>query len=125
MNYSSSLKSKEAPTNSPEGRAGLTLVPGYVLTVHDFCHNSANQASLLALAAPKIQGSKGRVLSTLLHSLNSSRFKVQGSKFKVQGSKFKVQGSKFKVAHRFTQILKIYSQTGRQLSILNFQFSIQ
>jgi len=111
MNYSSSLKSKEAPTNSPEGRAGLTPVPGYVLTVHVFCHNSANQASLLALAAPKIQGSKGRVLSTLLHSLNSSRFKVQGSKFKV--------------AHRFTQILKIYSQTGRQLSILNYQFSIQ
>ena len=43
-------------------------VQGYVFTVHDFCHErlrvgalagiSANQASLLALAAPKIQGSK-------------------------------------------------------------------
>ena len=35
--------------------------------------------------------SRGRVLSTLLNSLNSSRFKVQGSKFKVQSSRFKVQ----------------------------------
>ena len=43
-------------------------VQGYVFTVHDFCHErlrvgalagiSANQASLLALAAPKIQDSK-------------------------------------------------------------------
>ena len=46
---------------------GKPLVQGYVLTVHDFCHErlrvgalagiSANQASMLALAAPKIQSS--------------------------------------------------------------------
>ena len=44
------------------------IVPSYVLSVHDFCHErlrvgalagiSANQASMLALAAPKIQDSK-------------------------------------------------------------------
>ena len=58
----------KAPTNSPEGERGQTPVQGYVHTVHDFCHDSANQASLLALAAPKIQSSRGGVLSTLLYS---------------------------------------------------------
>ena len=56
------------PTSSPEGERGQTPVQGYVHTVHDFCHDSANQASLLALAAPKIQSSRGGVLSTLLNS---------------------------------------------------------
>ena len=56
------------PTNSPEGERGQTPVQGYVHTVHDFCHDSVNQASLLALAAPKIQSSRGGVLSTLLNS---------------------------------------------------------
>jgi len=44
-------------------------VQGYVFTVHDFCHDSANQASLLALAAPKIQGSKVITLITCHLSL--------------------------------------------------------
>jgi hypothetical protein len=61
--------SLKPPTNSPEGERGQTPVQGYVLTVHDFCHErlrvgalagiSTNQASLLALAASKIQGSRG------------------------------------------------------------------
>ena len=83
-----------APSGSPEGEGKADA--GYVLSVHDFCHErlrvgalagiSANQASLLALAAPKIQGSdppptpprgrapsgvgfaRGGVLSTLPHS---------------------------------------------------------
>ena len=59
---------QKPPTNSPEGERGQTPVQGYVHTVHDFCHDSANQASLLALAAPKIQSSRGGVLSTLLNS---------------------------------------------------------
>ena len=50
------------------------IVPSYVLSVHDFCHErlrvgalagiSANQASLLVLAAPIIQGSKVITLIT-------------------------------------------------------------
>ena len=62
------VQSSDPPPTPPRGRAGQTPVQGYVHTVHDFCHDSANQASLLALAAPKIQSSRGGVLSTLLNS---------------------------------------------------------
>ena len=68
--------------------------------------------------------SRGRVLSTLLHSLNSSRFKVQGSRFIVQGSKFKVQSSRFKVQscpQIHTDFEDLFSD--RQ-AIINSQFPI-
>ena len=61
--------SKTLPSLPYEGRSRADA--GYVLSVHDFCHErlrvgllagiSANQASLLALAAPKIQSSKFKV----------------------------------------------------------------
>ena len=45
--------SKTLPSLPYEGRSRADA--GYVLSVHDFCHDSANQASLLVLAAPKNQ----------------------------------------------------------------------
>jgi len=68
----------KVPGSKLPTEGGKPLVPGYVLSVHDFCHDSANQASLLALAAPKIQSSRFKVQEaeyclhsytpTLLHS---------------------------------------------------------
>ena len=61
----------------------------------DFCHDSAKQASLMALAAPKVQCSKFNVQCSMFN-VQCSMFNVQSSKFNVQCSMFNVQSSKFK-----------------------------
>lgn len=106
-------------TASHVGATGIPIIgvnTGRLGFLADFLPNEIEQA-LDELYAGKCRVEEHAVIKLSLG--DEQEFKVQGSMSLRDEQEFKVQSSKFKVAHRFTQILKIYSQTGRQLSILN------